>query len=126
MESNNKHSSIQSSEGGDKKKIAELERRLKEQDQLLKGYEVENEKLYADLKQAKEKLVHEVRKLEEEKRSLRVGVIQEKLTAVPNNKTSRSTSPKSPVRDASEPRLVSEASGELELIKRENAEMRNR
>lgn len=125
MENNNKNKQTSNqSGGGDKKRIGELERRLKEQDQLLKGYEVENEKLYADLKQAKERLVHEVRKLEEEKKSLRVGVIQEKL--IPNNKTSRSTSPKSPARDTSEPRLVSEASGEFELIKRENAEMRNR
>lgn len=39
-----------------KKKIAQLERRLREQDQLMKGYEVGKEKLNADLKQAQDEL----------------------------------------------------------------------
>lgn len=97
---------------------SEVERRLKEQEQLLSAYQIENEKLYADLKEARERTVREVKKLEEEKKGLKVNLIQGKLEAGTMTSIDHSNS--------MSPNRASVSATEFVLLKKDNAEMRQR
>lgn len=97
---------------------SEVERRLKEQEQLLSAYQIENEKLYADLKEARERTVREVKKLEEEKKGLKVNLIQGKLEAGTMTSIDHSNS--------MSPNRATVSATEFVLLKKDNAEMRQR
>ena len=72
----------------DKKAYELLEKNNKEQEKLIKGYQSENERLYAELKQIKEHQRLEQVKFNEEIKSLKCDLIQERITAEKQVKSS--------------------------------------
>lgn len=75
-----------------KEKIEILERKLKEQDHILNGYQAENERLYSELKRTKAFNAKELSKSEEEKKHLKLSLIQERLMLDTKPTKSRNTS----------------------------------
>ena len=72
----------------DKKAYELLEKSNKEQEKLIKGYQSENERLYAELKQIKEHQRVEQVKFNEEIKSLKCDLIQERINAEKQVKSS--------------------------------------
>lgn len=60
------------------KKLEQMKKTLDEQELLLRGYQFENEKLYAEIKELKEANRRVLNKYEEEKQQLKFDLIQEK------------------------------------------------
>lgn len=59
-------------------RIAQLEKELSEQDKLIKGYQTENEIIYAELKTLREARQKETSKFETERNELKLNLIQER------------------------------------------------
>ena len=65
--------------GENNEKYELLERNNKEQEKLIKGYQLENERLYTEIKCLKDNLKLESKKLSEEIKMLKCDLIQEKM-----------------------------------------------
>ena len=74
----NRASDVKQISGDSTPQIDLLKKSLEEQEMLIKGYQFENEKLYADLKDLKEENRRVMHKYEEEKQQLKYDLIQEK------------------------------------------------
>lgn len=61
-------------------KVNLLEKNINEQDKLLNGYQIENERLYAEIKQLKSAKDKEFNQLNAEKKQLKLNLIQERLS----------------------------------------------
>lgn len=61
------------------KKIELLEKSLREQEELMKGYQIENERLYKEIKKSKNVTQKQLSQLQEEKNQLKLNLIQERL-----------------------------------------------
>ena len=106
-----------------KELIAKLEKDLNDQDKLIKGYQNENEIIYAELKLLKELRQKESSKFEGEKNQLKLNSIQEKLT---NNKLLRSANNEKPMtsvangsKTPSEKNIVLPVAAETEAAQKE-------
>jgi protein QN1 len=78
---NNKTETDKTAAHVDKKTYDLLEENYKEQEKLIKGYQQENERLYAELKLIKDQLKQDHKKFNDEINSLKCDLIQEKISS---------------------------------------------